>query len=149
MKKNIQLFTDGACLGNPGPGGWAALLRYQEHEKMFSGGEKETTNNRMEMTAVLEGLKAIKEPARVHIISDSKYVIDAFEKNWIAGWLRNGWRNSQNKPVANREIWEDLIAMVKHHEVTWEWVKGHAGHDENERVDQQARDEAKKAQLGL
>lgn len=137
--KQVMLATDGACSGNPGPGGWAALLRFKEHEKLISGGERATTNNRMEIMAVLEGLRVLKERCRVTIYSDSRYVIDAFEKRWIQGWRRNGWTTKSKDPVKNRELWEQLTVAVEAHEVTWVWVRGHAGHADNERVDAAAR----------
>lgn len=137
--KQVTLATDGACSGNPGPGGWAALLRFKAHEKLISGGERATTNNRMEIMAVLEGLRVLKERCRVTIYSDSRYVIDAFEKRWIQGWRRNGWTTKSKQPVKNRELWEQLSVAVEAHEVTWVWVRGHAGHADNERVDAAAR----------
>lgn len=142
MRKKITLITDGACSGNPGPGGWAALLRYQDKERMVTGGEPNTTNNRMELQAIVEGLRAIKEPADVNIISDSKYVIDAFEKGWLENWMRTGWKTAANKPVKNKELWLDLLEATQRHAISWTWVKGHAGHEDNERVDQAAREEA-------
>jgi ribonuclease HI len=137
--KQVTLATDGACSGNPGPGGWAALLRFKAHEKLLSGGERATTNNRMEIMAVLEGLRVLKERCRVTIYSDSRYVIDAFEKRWIQGWRRNGWTTKSKQPVKNRELWEQLSVAVDAHEVTWVWVRGHSGHADNERVDAAAR----------
>jgi ribonuclease HI len=137
--KQVTLATDGACSGNPGPGGWAALLRFHAHEKLISGGERATTNNRMEIMAVLEGLRVLKERCRVTIYSDSRYVIDAFEKRWLQGWRRNGWTTKSKQPVKNRELWEQLAVAVEAHEVTWVWVRGHAGHADNERVDAAAR----------
>ena len=132
------MFCDGSCLGNPGPGGWAALLVVVKagvtSEKLISGSKAETTNNQMELTAAIEGLKALKRPCKVHIVTDSNYVIKGMTE-WRFGWQKKGWRNSANKPVENRELWEQLIAAAAPHTVTWEWVKGHAGHIENERVD--------------
>ncbi|MFW7378026.1 MAG: ribonuclease HI [Oligoflexus sp.] len=147
--KSVELFTDGACLGNPGPGGWAALLKYGGHEKLLIGSEAQTTNNRMEISAVMMGLRALKQPCRVHIISDSRYVIDAFEQGWLLNWRQNGWRTANRKPVANQDLWEDLDRELKKHQVKWTWVKGHDGHEENERVDQAARDAALAVQSQL
>lgn len=144
MKKHVTLITDGACSGNPGPGGWAALLRYKSKEKLLAGGEPETTNNRMEIMAVIRGLQALKEPAKVTIVSDSKYVIDTFEKGWFDNWVANNWRTSANKPVKNVELWQELYEAMSDHDIIWEWVKGHNGHVDNERVDKAARDEARK-----
>ena len=139
----IRLITDGACKGNPGPGGWAALIKMSEEKELLTGGAPETTNNRMEMTAVIEGLKKIgQQSQRVHIVTDSKYVMDAFEKGWIKGWLANNWRNASKKPVKNKDLWEVLIDLVNTHDVSWEWVKGHAGHPENEVVDHAAQEAA-------
>ena len=143
--KKVFLFTDGACLGNPGPGGWAALLRFGKHEKLVTGSEPDTTNNRMEMMAVIEGLRILKEICHVHIASDSKYVIDAFEKNWIEGWEKRGWKTASRDEVKNQDLWHELIALVGKHHVKWEWVKGHAGHTENEIVDEAARKAAEQA----
>ncbi|MGB0748044.1 MAG: ribonuclease HI [Magnetospiraceae bacterium] len=140
----VQLFTDGACLGNPGPGGWAALLRWNGTEKELSDYALETTNNRMELQAVIEGLRALKRPVPVHIHTDSRYVMDGITQ-WIVGWKRNGWRTAAKKPVKNAELWQELEAALAPHTVTWTWVKGHAGHAENERVDDLAREAAKTA----
>lgn len=139
--KRVELFTDGACKGNPGPGGWAALLRLGPHEKEMSGGERDTTNNRMEMTAVIRGLNALIEPCQVELYSDSKYVIDGITK-WVEGWKRRGWINASKKPVRNADLWHDLIEVAAKHEIEWHWVRGHNGHIENERVDQLASDAA-------
>lgn len=139
--KQVDIFTDGACKGNPGPGGWAALLRMGKAEKELVGGEAQTTNNRMEMTAVLEGLKALKAPCEVTIHTDSRYVIDGMTQ-WIFGWQKRGWVNAAKKPVANEDLWRALIDAVRPHKVQWQWVKGHAGHPENERVDSLASEEA-------
>ena len=139
--KRVELFTDGACKGNPGPGGWGALLRMGEHEKELSGGAPETTNNRMEMMAVIEGLTALKEACEVDLYSDSKYVIDGITK-WVHGWKKRGWVNASKKPVRNADLWHDMIEAVSRHKVNWHWVKGHDGHVENERVDQLASDAA-------
>ncbi|NVE94740.1 ribonuclease HI [Altererythrobacter lutimaris] len=139
--KRVELFTDGACKGNPGPGGWGALLRLGPHEKELSGGERDTTNNRMEMTAVIRGLGALIEPCQVELYSDSKYVIDGITK-WVEGWQRRGWKNASKKPVRNADLWHDLIEVSARHEINWHWVKGHNGHEENERVDKLASDAA-------
>lgn len=139
--KQVEIFTDGACKGNPGPGGWGAILRMGRHEKELSGGEAETTNNRMEMTAVIKALDALIEPCRVELYSDSKYVIDGITK-WVHGWRKRGWVNASKKPVKNADLWHDLIEAVARHEIDWHWVEGHNGHPENERVDQLASDEA-------
>jgi ribonuclease HI len=135
--KRVDIFTDGACKGNPGPGGWGVLLRMGAHEKELSGGEAHTTNNRMEMMAVLRGLKALIEPCEVTVHSDSRYVIDGMTK-WIEGWQKKGWINASKKPVRNADLWHDLIEAAAPHRIAWQWVKGHDGHPENERVDQLA-----------
>ena len=139
--KRVDIFTDGACKGNPGPGGWGAILRMGHHEKELSGGEAETTNNRMEMTAVIRALSALTEPCAVTIHTDSRYVIDGMTK-WIAGWKRNGWINASKQPVRNSDLWHDLIEAVLHHQIEWQWIKGHDGHPENERADKLASDAA-------
>ena len=138
------MFTDGACKGNPGPGGWGVLLRMGRHEKEMAGGEPETTNNRMEMTAVLKAFEALIEPCDVTVHTDSRYVIDGMTK-WIAGWKRNGWVNASKQPVKNSDLWHDLIEAAARHKVRWEWVRGHSGHVENERVDRLASDAANEA----
>ncbi|MBQ5911279.1 MAG: ribonuclease HI [Clostridia bacterium] len=135
MKKFVEIFTDGACSGNPGPGGWGAVLRFGSAEKELSGGEKETTNNRMELTAVIEALSALKEPCRVKLTTDSKYVCDAILKGWVYSWQNNGWRKADKKPALNVDLWEKLLPLLNTHEVEFCWVKGHAGHRENERCD--------------
>jgi ribonuclease HI len=139
--KQVDIFTDGACKGNPGPGGWAAILRSAGHEKELVGGEPATTNNRMEMTAVLRGLSALKEPCAVTVHTDSRYVIDGMTQ-WIFGWQKRGWVNAAKKPVANEDLWRELIAAARPHKISWQWVKGHAGHPENERADALASEEA-------
>ncbi|MEQ1497779.1 MAG: ribonuclease HI [Novosphingobium sp.] len=139
--KKVEIFTDGACKGNPGPGGWGAVLRSGAHEKELSGAAAATTNNRMEMTAVIEALTALKGPSDVQLYTDSRYVIDGITK-WIFGWQKNGWKNSQKKPVLNADLWQALLDAKHRHKVTWHWVKGHAGHPENERADQLASDAA-------
>ncbi len=133
-ERKVWLFTDGACKGNPGPGGWAALLRWGGHEKALWGAEPHTTNNRMELRAVIEGLKALKRPTPVRVVTDSQYVKNGMER-WIHNWKRNGWRTAGRKPVKNADLWQALDELVNRHQVEWEWVRGHAGHPENERVD--------------
>ncbi|HEY6545401.1 MAG TPA: ribonuclease HI [Dokdonella sp.] len=137
----VQLFTDGACLGNPGPGGWGVLLRAGSCELELSGGEAATTNNRMELMAAIAGLEALKRPCEVVLTTDSQYVKLGVEQ-WMARWRANGWRTSDRKPVKNQDLWERLSAALAGHRVTWHWVKGHAGHAENERVDMLAREAA-------
>ena len=139
----VEIFTDGACRGNPGPGGWAALLRTGEKEREISGGEPLTTNNRMELRAAIEALNALKRPCTVEIHTDSVYVRDGIMK-WIHGWMRNGWRTADKKPVKNAELWQELLDAESRHEVRWHWVKGHSGHAENDRVDALACAEADK-----
>lgn len=141
MKKKVTIFTDGACSGNPGPGGYAAILRYKEQEKEIFGALKETTNNRMELTAVIMALKTLKEPCEVEIFSDSKYVVDSFKKGWIDNWQKNGWKTSNRKPVLNVDLWKELLVLLKVHDVTFFWVKGHNAHPENERCDSLAVNE--------
>ncbi len=141
MKKKVTIFTDGACSGNPGPGGYAAILRYKEQEKEISGALKETTNNRMELTAVIMALKTLKEPCEVEIFSDSKYVVDSFKKGWVSNWQKNGWKTSNRKPVLNVDLWKELLILLKVHDVTFFWVKGHNAHPENERCDSLAVNE--------
>ena len=135
MKKHVEIFTDGACSGNPGPGGWGAVLRYQGREKELSGGEASTTNTRMELSAVIAALEALKEPCQVTLTSDSKYVIDAIEKGWARKWRANGWMRNKKDPALNPDLWGRLLDLLDQHEVTFVWVKGHAGHPENERCD--------------
>ena len=135
----IEIFTDGACTGNPGPGGWAAILRTGAHEKELSGGERATTNNRMELTAAIRAFEALKQPSTVTIHTDSRYVMDGATK-WMANWKKNGWKTADKKPVKNEELWKALEAAAAPHKVTWRWVKGHAGHPENERCDALARE---------
>jgi len=139
----VQIFTDGACSGNPGPGGWAAILRMGEKERELSGGEKHTTNNRMELMGVISGLEALKRPCTVRIHTDSKYVMDGATK-WIHGWKKNGWRTADKKPVKNVELWQRLTLASAPHKLQWTWVKGHSGHAENERADELARLEVDK-----
>ena len=140
--KQVQLITDGACIGNPGPGGWACILRYGGHKKEFSGSEPETTNNRMELTAAIEGLRALKEPCQVEVITDSEYLKNGITK-WILGWKRNGWRTSAKKPVVNQDLWSELDALAAKHRATWTWTKGHADHGDNNRCDELATQAAR------
>lgn len=140
----IEVFTDGACSGNPGAGGWGVILRYGEIEKELSGGEENTTNNRMELTAVIEALKALKKECDITIYTDSRYVMDGVQE-WMPNWKRNGWKTTNKKsPVKNVELWQILDSLLSKHKIKWVWIKGHNGHPENERVDKLARDEAKK-----
>jgi ribonuclease HI len=138
-EKRIQIFTDGACSGNPGPGGWGALLRIGDTEKEISGSERDTTNNRMEMMAVIRALEALKRPCAVDLYTDSKYVIDGAEK-WLHGWKKRGWKNAAREPVKNSHLWLRIDELLKEHQVKFHWVKGHSGHAENERVDALARE---------
>lgn len=133
----VEIFTDGACRGNPGPGGWAALLRLGETERLLSGASSMTTNNRMELQAAIEGLAALKRASRVILTTDSQYVRQGVT-TWVTTWKRNGWRTSAREPVKNRDLWERLDALASSHRVEWQWVRGHSGHPENERVDQAA-----------
>ena len=130
----VEAYTDGACRGNPGPGGWGAILRYGDHEKELRGGEAETTNNRMELTAAIEALQALRRPCRVDLYTDSQYLRLGITQ-WLHGWKKNGWRTSGKKPVKNQDLWQALDAAAQRHEVHWHWVKGHSGHPENERAD--------------
>ncbi|OYY68068.1 MAG: ribonuclease HI [Sphingomonadales bacterium 28-55-16] len=139
--KQLEIFTDGACKGNPGPGGWGAVIRYGKHEKEISGGDVDTTNNRMELSATIQALKILIEPCQVKLHTDSRYVIDGITK-WIHGWQRNGWKNASKQPVSNIDLWHDLIEAAARHQVEWIWVKGHNGHPENERADRLASDAA-------
>ena len=136
--KTVTLYTDGACSGNPGPGGWGAILEYQGREKELSGGESSTTNNRMELTAVIEGLSALKEPCIVELYSDSKYVIDSLEKGWAKGWQKRGWVKSDKTPALNPDLWEKLLSLADLHQIRCHWVKGHAENEKNNRCDQLA-----------
>ena len=136
--KEIELYCDGACSGNPGPGGWGTILRWNGREKEFSGGEANTTNNRMELTALIEGLACLKERCQVRVTTDSQYVANGINKGWARSWKRNGWRKSDKKPALNADLWDRLLTLLDQHEVTILWVKGHAGHPENERCDQLA-----------
>ncbi len=134
----VEIFSDGACSGNPGPGGWGTLLRWDGHVKELSGFEPQTTNNRMELMAVIAGLEALKRPCRVRLTTDSQYVHKGITE-WIAGWIKKGWKNSKKEDVANRDLWERLLALTRRHRIEWHWVRGHAGHPENERCDKLAR----------
>ena len=133
--KTVTLYTDGACSGNPGPGGWGAILEYNGTQKELSGGEANTTNNRMVLTAVIEGLKALNQSCIVELYSDSKYVIDALEKGWAVGWQKNGWKKADKKPALNPDLWEELLALTGKHELHYHWVKGHAENPMNNRCD--------------
>ena len=144
---HVEIATDGACKGNPGPGGWGVLIRMGVREKELSGGEKLTTNNRMELMAAIEGLNALKRPCRVTLSTDSRYVMDGLTK-WIHGWRKNGWKTADKKPVKNAELWQALIDAAAPHRVEWVWVKGHAGHPDNERADKLASDAAFAAAKG-
>ena len=144
QRKTVHLYTDGACSGNPGPGGWGAILRYGEAEKELSGGEPETTNNRMELTAAIRGLEALREPCRVILTSDSRYLIDAVTKGWLSSWQRRGWKRGKNEPVLNVDLWQRLLPLLERHQVEFVWVRGHAGHPENECCDRMAVAESAK-----
>lgn len=145
--KNVVIYTDGACSYNPGPGGWGAILMYGTRKKEISGGEKLTTNNQMELTAVIEALKALKEPCAVQIYTDSAYVCNAFKQDWISSWIIKGWRGANNKPVANQPLWQELLALTTQHSVTFNKVKGHADNEFNNRCDALARAEVEKLLL--
>lgn len=133
--KTVSIYTDGACSGNPGPGGWCAILRYGDIEKVISGGEAQTTNNRMELLAVVNGLGALKEPCRVELWSDSKYVIDALSKGWAVSWRARGWRRADKKPALNVDLWELLLPLTERHQMSYHWIKGHAENEFNNRCD--------------
>ena len=135
MQKQVEIFTDGACSGNPGPGGWGAILRYAGREKELSGGEADTTNNRMELSGVIAALAALKEPCKVVLTTDSKYVVDTISKGWVYGWQKKGWMRTPKEPAKNADLWKRLLALLQVHEVEFCWVRGHAGHPENERCD--------------
>lgn len=136
--KHIQIFTDGACSGNPGPGGWGAILRYKAHEKELSGGEAETTNNRMELMALIAALEQLKEPCEIDLCSDSQYVINGLQKGWAKGWRARGWKKADKSPALNSDLWARLLDLSEAHTIHYNWIKGHAGHPENERCDQLA-----------
>ncbi len=142
--KKVEIFTDGACSGNPGPGGWGAILRCNGAEKELSGGEKDTTNNRMELTAVISALKALKYPCEVTVTTDSKYVYESVTKGWVYSWQKNGWRKADKKPALNPDLWSELLTLLDMHNVTFVWVKGHNEHPENERCDRLAVAECEK-----
>ena len=143
----VEIFSDGACSGNPGPGGWGTILRFEGREKELSGYEPETTNNRMELLGAIAGLEALTRPCRVALTTDSQYVKKGMTE-WIDGWVKRGWKNSQKKPVANRDLWERLLKLTEPHQVEWHWVRGHDGHAENERCDALAREAIEKGRLG-
>ncbi len=143
-RKTVHLYTDGACSGNPGPGGWGAVLIYGEARKELSGGERDTTNNRMELTAAIRGLQALREPCRVILTSDSRYLVDAVTKGWLSSWQRRGWKKAGNDPVLNVDLWQQLLPLLEQHQVEFVWVKGHAGHPENECCDRMAVAESAK-----
>lgn len=142
--KNIEIFTDGACSGNPGPGGWGAILRYENSEKEISGGEKNTTNNRMELMAFIKALETLKEPYIITVYSDSKYLCDAINQKWLYNWEKHNWIKSDRKPVLNSDLWKRIMLLLKNHEFRLIWIKGHAGHRENERCDRLAVSEIAK-----
>ncbi len=137
--KQIKIYTDGACSGNPGPGGWGAILLYKEHKKELSGGEAHTTNNRMELMAAICALNALKEPCEIDLYTDSAYLYNAFTENWLAGWQRNGWKTASKKPVENQDLWQQLLAQDRKHRITWHKVKGHSDNINNNRCDALAR----------
>lgn len=142
--KQVTIYTDGACSGNPGPGGWGAILEYNGVEKELSGGERDTTNNRMELSGVIFALRALKEPCAVELYTDSKYVFDAVDKRWVYGWRARGWRKADKKPALNVDLWEQLLPLLETHEVHWNWVKGHAENEKNNRCDKLAVAESQK-----
>lgn len=135
--KQVKLITDGACIGNPGPGGWACVIRYQDNKRELSGSEAETTNNRMELTAAVEGLRTLKEPCEVEVTTDSKYMMNGITK-WIENWKRNGWRTAAKKPVLNQDLWQQLDELASRHQMSWKWTRGHANHQDNNRCDELA-----------
>ncbi len=144
MKKKVEIFTDGACSGNPGPGGWAAILRYGSKEKEISGSEESTTNNRMELMAVIRAVQMLKEPCDLTVTSDSSYVCKAFNEGWLDSWIKRGWRKADKSPVLNVELWQELLKALEIHDYKFEWIKGHDGHPENERCDALAVSEYQK-----
>lgn len=146
VRSSVEVFTDGACLGNPGPGGWAALLRSGGHEKLLAGGETASTNNRMELFAAIVALEGLTRSCAVVLTTDSQYVRQGIEQ-WVPRWRSNGWRTADKKPVKNQDLWERLAAAAARHQVRWHWVRGHAGHAENERVDRAAREQAEKRRI--
>ncbi len=141
--KRVQLITDGSCRGNPGPGGWAGILRFNGHKREIFGSAPQTTNNRMELTAAIEGLRALKEPCEVEVVTDSEYVKNGITQ-WIHGWKRNGWKTASKKPVVNQDLWQELDALTSKHRITWTWTKGHASHEDNNRCDELAVEAALK-----
>ena len=145
--KHVEIFTDGACKGNPGPGGWGAILRMGAHEKELSGSDSETTNNRMELTAAIRALTALKQPCAVTLHTDSRYVLDGITK-WVFGWQKNGWKTADKKPVKNGDLWQELVTAARPHTIEWIWVRGHDGHPENERADRLASDAAEAIRAG-
>ena len=142
--KHIQIFTDGACSGNPGPGGWGAILRYKAHDKELSGGEAETTNNRMELMALIAALEQLKEPCEIDLCSDSQYVINGLQKGWAKGWRARGWKKADKSPALNSDLWARLLDLSEAHTIHYNWIKGHAGHPENERCDRLAVEQSKR-----
>ena len=142
--KHIQIFTDGACSGNPGPGGWGAILRYKAHEKELSGGDAETTNNRMELMALIAALEQLKEPCEIDLCSDSQYVINGLQKGWAKGWRARGWKKADKSPALNSDLWARLLDLSEAHTIHYNWIKGHAGHPENERCDRLAVEQSKR-----
>jgi ribonuclease HI len=140
--KKVQLITDGACVGNPGPGGWAYILRYGEHKREMSGSEPDTTNNRMELRAAIEGMRALREPCEVEVVTDSEYLKNGITK-WIHGWKRNGWKTASKKPVVNQDLWNELDDLTSRHQIEWTWTKGHSDHDDNNRCDELATQAAR------
>ena len=142
--KHVEIYTDGACSGNPGPGGYGVILRYKQHERELSGGEAETTNNRMELSGVIAGLEALTEPCSVTIYSDSKYFVDAVEKGWAKSWREKGWMRNNKEKALNSDLWERILHLLDYHQVKLVWIKGHAGHPENERCDEMAVAESRK-----
>ncbi|BBM70308.1 ribonuclease HI [Rhodothermus marinus] len=145
-RKHVVIYTDGACSGNPGPGGWAAILRYNQHEKVLQGAEAHTTNNRMELTAVIKALQALKEPCRVDVYTDSNYIVRAFQEGWVERWQRNGWRTASKKPVENQDLWRALLELTRRHDVRFLKVKGHADDALNNRVDRLAVEAMRRGQ---
>lgn len=148
-QKSVTIYTDGACLGNPGPGGYGALLIFGEHRKELRGGYRRTTNNRMEIQAAIAGLEALTEPCSVELYTDSKYVVDAIEKGWAKRWRANNWRKAKKEPAKNPDLWAILLELCEHHQVKFRWVKGHAGQPENERCDEIARTSAQGSDLAI
>ena len=145
--KNVEIYTDGACRGNPGPGGWGVVLRYEDSEKTLRGGERQTTNNRMELRAVIQGLSALREPCKVTITSDSTYVLNGVTK-WMKDWKQKGWRTTSNKPVRNVDLWQELDSATGEHQINWQWERGHSGHRDNERADQLANEATDEILIG-